>query len=179
MNETLKRSLKVGAILCAIGAGSAISIAGVNLLTVESIAKNKTSRILSALKEIYPDALSLDEEMTKVSSPNGYVSGYWGVALANENMIDAYVFQGEGKNSYGSITLLVGIETDGKLGTINLVTNSESYADVVQEKYVDVYNASDNKAAALEDTKCGATYAATLVKNIVNDAQAVLEGLVS
>ena len=81
------------------------------------------------------------------------------------------IYTVSGKNSYGAIVLLVGINSEGKLVSIEFLENGQSYSSEVQAHVDSKYSAgltlSDINAI---DTKCGATYGANTVKELVNVA---------
>ena len=81
------------------------------------------------------------------------------------------VYTVSGKNSYGSIVLLVGISSEGKLVSIEFLENGQSYSGEVQAHVDNKYSAgltlSDVTAI---DTNCGATYGANTVKELVTIA---------
>ena len=79
-----------------------------------------------------------------------------------------YIYTVAGKNSYGPISLLVGIGADGKLVSAEFLENGQSYGKQV-ETHV---NSSYIPGLTLEeitniDTRCGATYGANTIKDLV------------
>ena len=68
---------------------------------------------------------------------------------------------------YGKIAMLVGVNEDLTLGKIYLVTNEQSYATTLVDNYVDPFNAGNHE---FDDVKVGATYGATLVHDMANEA---------
>ena len=82
-----------------------------------------------------------------------------------------YIYTVAGENSYGPISLLVGIGADGKLVSAEFLENGQSYGKQV-ETHV---NSSYTSGLTLEEisninTSCGATYGANTVKELVTIA---------
>ena len=69
---------------------------------------------------------------------------------------------------YGKITMLVGISTTYEIGHIYMVTNEQTYATTLVDNYIDPYNEDSHD---LDDVSCGATYGATLIKDMAKQAQ--------
>jgi Na+-translocating ferredoxin:NAD+ oxidoreductase RnfG subunit len=167
MNADLRRYLKVGAILCLIGGISALFITGANLLTAEKIKENELQKQEEALAEVYPSAVSYSDETTL--SYYTYLTNSW-FAYGDEakSQTIGTIYKASGKNNYGSIALLVGVNATG-LGRISLITNTETYGDTLVTNYVNPYNAGTRK---IEDTSCGATYGAKLIYAMAKEALA-------
>ena len=174
MKKDVLHYLKVGGILCAIGAGSALLIGLTNVLTAGPIEKNKQANEQKALKNIYSNEDVVFGEKTDINEDSKeypYLLSYWNPTKQGEEVDDTYGYifktKGSDKNNYGSVTMLVEITTEFKIGKISIVENTESYATTVQKDYVDRYNKDEIK---LEDVKCGATYGATLIKEMSESA---------
>ena len=52
--------------------------------------------------------------------------------------------------------------------------NEQTYASTLVENYVDPIKNANNKEDAIEDVKCGATWGATLIRDMINDAHGVV-----
>lgn len=174
LNDTAKRALKVGGILCAICTVSALAIAGVNALTAGKIEQNKQDAIVAGYRKVFSNTAAVSDS---VSSSGTYVTSYVvaysdsGKTAVIGNIYSAYV-----KNGYGSADLLIGISgtTDAPaIGTVYLVTNGFSYGQILADSYVDPLNAASDKDTALANVKCGATTAATLVQKAVKEAKSL------
>jgi Na+-translocating ferredoxin:NAD+ oxidoreductase RnfG subunit len=165
MNELVKKSLKVGGILCAIGAVSAVLICSVNALTEGKIAANELAAQGNALKEVYSSALAYSD--SKDVSGGKYAEKYW-VAYSDEAKQNAlgYIYRSSGTISYGSLVLLIGVSSSG-LGKIAVVTDTMTYGDTFETNYLDKYNAGN---ISIDSVTCGATYAATLAKDMAKEA---------
>jgi len=155
--------LNCALVLGLIGGISALLIGVANAITSQKIKDNETAKEKSALKEIYGDATYEDPEILEGKT---YLVKLYTAKVEQTEI--GFVYKAAGKNSYGEISLLVGINPNGEHGKIALVTNTESFASVIKESYVDLLNKGK---ITLDDVKCGATYGATLIKNMVNEAQ--------
>lgn len=172
--------LKVGGILCAIGATSALLIAATNMLTSKAISDHEKQKEELALKEVFvdnegkvPEDLVIGDKTELNDSKYSKLLSYWNPKSTNEKENEdkkyGYVFKTEGsdKNNYGTITMLVVINNDYSIGKISIVKNTESYATTVQKDYVDEYNKGNRP---LTDVSCGATYGATVIKEMSESA---------
>jgi Na+-translocating ferredoxin:NAD+ oxidoreductase RnfG subunit len=63
MNQDLKKYLKVGGILCAIGAVSAILITCTNLLTAPKIAANEAEKKAAGFRSVYEDTKAVGDDV--------------------------------------------------------------------------------------------------------------------
>lgn len=182
MKKDIKHYFAVGGILCAIGGVSALLIGLTNMLTSKSIEKHQLQKEQAALKEVFINddgEVPIDllfEDKTEINNEDEKFNKllcYWNVKSSEEkDGVDTkygYVFKSEGadKNNYGSITMLVAIDNDFKIGKISIIKNTESYATTVQKDYVDPYNKGD---ITLNDVTCGATYGATVIKEMAESA---------
>ncbi|MCR4562496.1 MAG: hypothetical protein K5694_04775 [Bacilli bacterium] len=172
MNETVKKYLKVGGILGLIAGASAAIICTLNVFTEPKIKENEFNAQQAALAKFYPDAKKYSEELSLKDAKATYVLSYW-KAFDAEDLVIGNVYKTSGRNAYGAITMLVGV-SKGEIGKIVLVTNTETYADTIVEEYLDPYNKG---ARSLDDTKCGATKGAELIRAMAKEAQSVDERL--
>ena len=187
MKKDILHCLKVGGILCAIGSISALLIAATNMLTSNAITKHEKEKEEKALKEVFidnngvvPNDLVIGDKTELKSLDKKYqkLLCYWNPKSSDEGEnIDnkyGYVFKTEGsdKNNYGTITMLVVINNDYSFGRISIIKNSESYATTVQKDYVDQYNAGHR---LLTDVTCGATYGATVIKEMAESASSYVK----
>jgi len=161
----MKKPLKVGLILMGIGGISAGLIALTNFLTENTIKQNEIKKKQQACSEIYKDA-SFSEE--KAISDKQYLISYT-EANKDSNLL-GYIYYTKGKNAYGEISMMVGINFDSSINrNLVLITNTQSYAQTLVKNYVDPFKSGDIE---IGDVKCGATYGAKLIKSMVEAAQA-------
>ena len=181
MNELVKKILKVSLVLGAISSISAGVIGLANAVTAPRIKENAMKKELSSLPHIFGGTSDDYKEVTYDNKSVAekyeliYTLKQWKYEGSSEYK-GSYIFKSYGKNSYGTVTLLVGITSETKLYTIYLIEDTESYKNVLEPKYVDVYNNSDDKEQSLENVKCGATYGASLIRDMVKEALSVAKG---
>jgi hypothetical protein len=167
MKEEIKKPLIVGGTLALIAGISALLIGLTNSLTASKIVANEENKVTDGLKKVYSNA-SFGEVVNLENKT--YCVSYW-TASENGNEI-GYVYKTSGKNSYGTVTMLIGINENASLGTIALLTNTETYAGTLEDNYVSPYNSGDSKDSDIEDVSCGATFGAKLVRSMAKEAQA-------
>lgn len=158
-------------VLGGIGALAALLISLTNMITKDRISENEKKKIEQGLVEIYNKDTYFSDDIISISdSSYNYLQGYYEAfnSQQKDNKI-GYVFQASGKNAYGEITLLVGIKLNADIGRIYLVKNDQSYATTLVDNYVDPYNQGNTKFIDM-DVSCGATYGATLIRNMVLSA---------
>ncbi len=190
MNEMIKKMLKVSLVLGCISAVSAGVIGVANAVTAPKIKENAAKKELDALPQIYGGKISDYEEVkydgvdsnggsTKISVNEKYKVTYtlkqWkfvGDGEAN----GSYVFKCYGKNGYGDVTMAIGITKSGALCTIYLIEDTESYKNILEPNYVDAYNRGCDKETDIENVKCGATFGATMIRDMAREAQSVVLG---
>ena len=165
---TWKRPLLVGAFLGGLCAVLAAAIAGGDLLTKDVIAKNKAQTEKDGLARVFRDATF--SEAIAISSPEyPELSKYWTVDLGDEGT--GYVYSAAGKNAYGDIALLAGFYADASLANVIVITNTQTYGQTLEDEYLDPLSKAEDKEAALDHVKCGATYGAKLTRDLVNEAR--------
>lgn len=166
MPKNVKKYVLTAVILGGIAAVSGAAIGVTYLVTHEQIAINAKERIEKGLLEIYPDAKFSDA--IEIDNDDKYLECYY--TATKQETLQGYIFQVTGSNSYGKISMLVGISTSFDIGHIYLVTNEQSYAQTLVDNFVNPYN-KDKKTMSDEDVKCGATYGGKLVKGMAEAAQ--------
>ena len=70
---------------------------------------------------------------------------------------------------------LIGITLDGKFSTLCEIEDSMSYKSKLESGYIDPFSnaSSDKKEEALDNVKCGATFAANLLRSALLEAKDV------
>lgn len=166
----MKKNFKIAAILMIIAAICGLAVSGMNMLTSSIIEKNQLEKEAQLCKEIFAD---YDTKKSKIITEDLSNEAITKKIVANDasGASLGYIYTVSGKNSYGPITLLVGISSDGKLVSIEFLENGQSYGSTVAEhvdaNYSEGLTASD---VASIDTKCGATYGAKTVQELVTIA---------
>lgn len=162
--------------LGAIAAVSAGLIGLANLVTRDKIAKNEYDKTMSGIAAIFGDNAEIEKEY----AIEGYkYSNYVYEIKGGKN----YAFRTTGSNSYGKISLLVGIKDSFVMDAdihefiftnLFVITNEQSFATTLVDNYIDPLNNGDRD---IDDVSCSATYGAKLVRDMVNEAKGVAESL--
>lgn len=159
--------------IIAMASGALIGVT--NLITAERIKENEANKINQGVKEVF-------------DMPNGYVfdkgeaSGFKYVkhcyGIQAEKDVPSYAgiaFLTSGSNMYGKISLIIGFTTSEEFMGVYFVTNEQTYASTLVENYADPLNEGKIK---VDDVKCGATYGATLVKDMINEAKEAIPSFI-
>ena len=178
---------KVSVVLAAIALVCSVIIAAMNLVTAPVIASNKAETELQTIQKIFADYS--DEKSAKEENVSDSITKKI-LASDKDGNVLGYVYIVTGKNAYGTITLMVAIK-DGNLYQVEFVTNEQSFASTVEKHLHSSYPSSDKKSIEVGftsdsglskvgplsednvdnvDVKCGATYGAKLVKELIKVA---------
>jgi hypothetical protein len=165
----MKKNFKIAAILMIIAAICGLAVSGMNKVTSGIIEKNQLKKEEVLCKEIFSEFSIDNSEIVKEFENEAITKKI--VAKNSSGSLLGNIYTVSGKNSYGPIVLLVGISSDGKLVSIEFLENGQSYSSEVQahvdSKYSSGLTLSDVNSI---DTKCGATYGANTVKELVQIA---------
>ena len=190
MNEMVKKLLKVSLVLGCISAVSAGIIGVANAITAPKIKENAKKKELEALPQIYGGSVDDYEEVTyegadkdgnstKIGVYDKYKVTYtqkqWKFT-GEGSAKGSYVFKCYGKNGYGDVTMAIGITSKGDLCTIYIIQDTESYKNTLEPNYVDAYNRGCDKETDIENVKCGATFGATMIRDMAREAQSIVLG---
>lgn len=161
---TFKKVFVIAFTLMLVSALSGALIVCLNMVTEPIIAENEVNKENKLLEEVYPGAT-----FKKIDYSNDTI-----LSISQAFKDDKYlgrVYKVTGKNAYGSITLLVGINLDGTLENVVFMENGESFASTVYD-HTDASYTKGMEANDVEnvDVKCGATYGAKLVKELIQAA---------
>jgi len=180
--------LKTASVLAVISLICAAIIAAFSLLTSQKIKDNSKQKEQETYKVIYDD-YSYSKDVTKNLSKETLDYDLIEKAIiaydVNDNELGT-IFTVTGKNSYGTISLMVAVN-DGKVSKVEFLANTESFASKVNDYvksnypssktdaiYIGINDSKSNDIDSLSidnvsdmDTKCGATYGALLVKKLV------------
>ena len=154
-----------------IGAASAAAIGATNAITRNKIAENEKNKIQSGIAEIFGANSSILEE--KELEGEKYTNIVYTVKMEGVENVQ-YAFRTDGSNMYGKISLLVGFNDLNQFKGMSIIVNEQTYASTLVENYVNPVKTADNKDTAIDAVKCGATYGATLIREMVNDAKSVV-----
>jgi len=187
------KNIKISATLGIISLVCALLIALINMVTSPIIAANDKKTELETCKAIfaeYNEDASKSKEASDLTGKNEAIIKIIYAKDANETDLGT-IYKVTGKNAYGTITLMVGIDADNQVCQVEFIENGQSFASTVNnhvlasypssestDVHVGAYTASNSeKVGSLDeskvsaiDVKCGATYGATLVKDLVKIA---------
>lgn len=180
MKELIKKASKVGLTLAIIAGGSAALIGVVNAIASPIIAKNDFAKTNANLVKVFhdyePDKQSFETEFElKEGEENEYtyVTAIWNVKADGVDI--GKIFKTVGEHSYGKVSLLIGVR-DGKFFSLVELSNTGTpdYNKTLRSDYIDKVNAG---TLDYTEVKCGATYAATLVKKMIEEALNLASGV--
>lgn len=182
----MKKNIIIASILGSIALICAALIACVNMFTSDVIAKNNAKNELATCQAIFAE-YDADKSKEEAVSNDAIIKK----VIANDSNGNelGYLYTVTGKNSYGVITLMVAIK-DNSVYQVEFLENGQSFASTVVSHVKDNYPSSSDeviypfiKPADKEvigslnsddllniDTKCGATFGADLIKELVNVA---------
>lgn len=149
-----------------IAAASALLIGGSNMLTKDKIAQNETNKINSGIAEIFGESAAISSEANLENNDYKYVNYVYTISSSDNEV--GYAFRTSGSNMYGKISLIIGFDTNEKFKSLTIITDEQTYASTLEEKYLDQINKGERD---INDVNCGATYGAKLVRDMVNEAQ--------
>ncbi len=188
------KNIKISATLGLISLVCALLIALMNMVTKPIITTHDAETELETCKEIFA---AYDKEASDKASEDvkldGKDSRIIKIIIAEDSKGNSLgtIYKVSGKNAYGTITLMVGVTADNKVCKVEFLENGQSFASTVNnhvlasypssestDVHVGAYTKSNAEAVSdLEDSqvnaidvKCGATYGATLVKELVQVA---------
>ena len=162
MNISWPKAFKVGGFLAGLCAVLALAIAGADLLTKDIILRNKLEKESQGLRKIFGSSADYGEAK---EVNEGYIQKYWTVTESDASL--GRVYSVKGKNAYGDVALLVGIDTSFRLGEMVTIENTESYGQTLEDNYLAPYAEASDKEEALSRVSCGATYGAKLCRDMV------------
>ncbi|MCR5505554.1 MAG: hypothetical protein K6F07_00960 [Bacilli bacterium] len=164
MPKNVKHYILTAVILGSIAMVGGALIGVANLITKDKIAKNEENKINVGIADLFGENTTRSEQINIIGNDK-YLDYYYKVN-ANDALV-GYAFRVTGRNAYGKISMLVGINTSYNVGRIYLITNEQTYAQTLVDNYVTPYN---NGTTSLDDVYCGATYGAKLVRDMANEA---------
>ena len=175
MANNAKKYIITAVTLGVIAAASAGLIGLTNLFTAKQIALNEQKRIKAGIVEIFDENVQVLDEKEVSDKALKYTNYEYAL---NQGV----AFRTTGSNMYGKISMLVGYtymirpgdtEGDYLFAGISLIVNEQTYASTLNENYVAPLN---SEKISFEDVKCGATYGATLIKDMITETNQIMEG---
>ena len=191
----MKNYFKISIVLATIALVCAAILAGLNMLTSPVIAKNDADKKAETIKSIYTDYDAASSEAITAGLASGITEKI--IAKSSDGTVLGTLYTVTGKNAYGVITLMVAIATNNTVHQVEFLENGQSFASTVKSHVKTNYNSSKEEVFELNpysnkaevniadltgdevdniDVKCGATYGATLVKQLVNLALSDAKG---
>ncbi|MBE6135512.1 MAG: hypothetical protein E7179_05900 [Erysipelotrichaceae bacterium] len=165
------KAFKTGIFLACIAGAAALILSGVNVVTSKKIEENRVQKEAKGLRRVFGEA-AYGEAIPVENNKN--ISKYWNVNLGEGK--EGRVYSVSGTNSYGSVSLLVGIYGDYSLGNIFVLENTESYATTLQDGYLTPYIQAEDKETVIDNVRCGATYGAKLCRDLILTARSHYKG---
>ena len=141
-----------------------------NLVTKDRIKQNEINRINAGIVEIFGENASIGQSCEVkdhkyvVEDYDVFINGYR----------SGFAYRTVGSNSYGKISLIVGFNHDCSFAGVYIISDEQTYASTLEDNYI----TSINGGGDIDDVKCGATYGATLVKDMINDAQSIVDAII-
>ncbi len=186
----MKNYLKISVVLASIALVCALILASLNMLTSPIIAKNDEKKETETIQAIYEN---YDSSKSKVESIDGLNSAITKKITAKDSSdkVLGTLYTVTGKNAYGTITLMVAISTNNTVHQVEFLENGQSFASTVNSHVKTNYHSSKEDVYELNPyssgeevvigdltdsqvgsivVKCGATYGANLVKELVQIA---------
>ena len=173
MANNAKKYIITAVTLGVIAAASAGLIDLTNLLTAKQIQKNEQNKIKAGIVEIFADDAEILEEKP-ISDKSLKYTNY------EYTLNKGVAYRTTCSNMYGKFSMLVGYvymirpgdtEGDYLFAGIYLITNEQTYASTLNENYVTPLNNDDIK---YDDVKCGATYGATLIRDMIEETNNII-----
>ena len=168
----MKKNFKIAAILMIIAAVCGLAVSGMNKVTSGIIERNQAEKEAALFKEIFTE-YDIDHSQIITEGFSNEAITKKVVAKDDSGALLGNIYTVSKNNMYGPISLLGGINAEGKLVSIEFLENGQTGG-----KNVDVENHVDsNYKAGLTasdianiDTNCGATKGANTVKELVTIA---------
>ena len=166
-----KKYILTGVTLGSIAAVAAGLIAVTNLITTKKIKQNELDKVNASIVAIYGNDSKIRSE--KDLTGYEYAVHYYVVENSHSEFL-GYAVKTSGSNMYGKISLIAGFDNaTHAFMSVYMIVNEQTYASTLVDNYITPLNAG----GSLEDVKCGATYGATLVKDMVIDAKKAADAL--
>ena len=169
--SNVKKYVLTGVTLGLIAMASGLLIGATNMITADRIAENEVKKINASFVEIYGEGTTGTENESFDFNNYTYLKAQYEIFNGNgENIGMAY--RTLGSNAYGKVSLIVGFVNGSGYRYvyygISVVINEQSFATTLEDNYL---TPLQNGERELEDVKCGATYGATLVKDMIKEAK--------
>ena len=156
---------KTAVVLLVIGAISGFLIWGTNELTSEDILANRELREQGYYKEIFglDEAVQISYQVVEISD------GFKEIEIKNDAQETlGYIYKSELQNTYGEITVLVGIDAVGVIQNviISSTTNTPNNVKTIKDNYLTPF-VGQTITSISYDSKTGSTFTYNSVKSSV------------
>ena len=165
-----KKYIVTAITLGVIAASSGALIGATNLIIKNRIAQNEKNKINAGIVEIFGENASVGDP-SKIENHKYVKEGY---TVWINGYASAFAYKTTGSNAYGKISMIVGFNLDCTFAGVYMISDEQTYASTLEDNYVTSINSGGN----VDDVKCGATYGATLVKDMINDAQSCIDAII-
>ena len=180
--SNMKKYLLTAVVLGSIAMASGLLIGATNLVTSGPIAAYEKNQINNGIKAIFSDCENLyysNDEDIEINKENPYVNHIYHIYDGtnendNDNAFVGWALKTEGSNSYGKIALIIGFDGSGNYESISVIKNEQSFASTLNKKYI---NKVKVKEREIDDVSCGATYGAKLVRDMIKNAQSIVDAM--
>ena len=170
--SNVKKYLVTAITLGCIAMASGLLIGATNLITKDKISENEANRINVGIAEIFGEGSKGNEDKEFEEKNYTYLKAKYEI-LDYAGAKVGLAYRTVGSNAYGKISLIIGFTSESLYQGLSIVVNEQSFATTLVDNYIDPLNAGERE---VEDVKCGATYGATLVKEMINEATNAAKG---
>ena len=146
-------------------------IGATDLITRDKIAENEVKKINEGFADVFGDGANGKEDEAFEEKNYTYLKAKYDIYDANGNEIGS-AYRTLGSNSYGKISLIIGFSSDKSYKGLSVVINEQSFATTLEDNYLVPLGKGERE---IEDVKCGATYGATIVKNMIDEAKEAIK----
>lgn len=176
----IKHYVIVAITLGTIAATSAGLIGLTNMFTAKQIEQNEKNKIKAGITALFGEDASISAE----NEITGYKYSNYEYKITSPDNTEDYALRTTGSNMYGKISLLAGFrymvlpEGSGNslaqymFTGLYIITNEQTYASTLVENYIEPVDEGDRDYT---DVSCGATYGATLIRDMINDAKSYID----
>lgn len=165
----VKKYVLTAVTLGLIAMASGALIGATNLITADRIAENEVKKINASFVEIYGEGVTGTENESFNFNEYTYLKSQYEI-FSSDGASIGMAYRTLGSNAYGKISLIVGFVNGSGYRYvyygISVVINEQSFATTLEDNYL-----TPIKNGEEVDVKCGATYGATLVNEMILEAK--------
>lgn len=166
--------LKTAFVLVVIGAVSGFLIFGANKLTFQAIIDNRIAREQALYNELFDkdESFKLQDEL-EITELDGIITQEIVMVDADGNLL-GYIYKGEDTNTYGDVTVLVGVDAFGTITNVVISStgNTPNYYKIITQgdgEYL-IHFSGQSVDSITYDSNTGATFTYGSVSKIVDAA---------